>query len=231
MSTIRVLAIDPHAIVRAGVRALLAVEPDLELIGEAADGPTGMRLATELDPDVIVAEVAGPAVNEAVLRQLYAGRPDRKVLVLTACEDGSALRAMITAGAIGYVLKRSGVYELLRAIRTVAVGAVYRDPAVAETIGTETIGGNVHLDGAELSERERDVVCQIALGYANKQIAARLKISVKTVETYKTRSMEKLGLRGRVDIVRYAAARGWLVPEPLPDPDPQPREGDRPAAA
>jgi DNA-binding NarL/FixJ family response regulator len=220
VSPIRVLAVDGHEVVRVGLRTLLGAQPDVALVGEAADAATARHLAAQLAPDVVVAEVAGPA-NGEVLRLLCAGHPDRKVLALTACEDGAALRAVMTAGAIGYVLKRSGADELLRAIRAAADGTLYRDPAVAEaTVGT---------DGTELSEREREVVCRIALGYSNKEIAGRLKISVKTVETYKTRSMEKLGLQGRVGIVRYVSARGWLVPEPPPDPVPV-GQGDRPAA-
>lgn len=190
-----------------GLRALLAAQPDLLLIGEAADAPAAIRLAAELVPDVVVTEVAlpGPGGADAVAR-LTGVSPGQKVLALTACEDPAALRRLVAAGACGYVLKRSPADAVVGAIRAVAGGTVYLDPAV----GGAPVPG-AHAGGAaDLSVREVEVVRQIALGYSNKEIAERMEVSVKTVETYKTRALKKLDLRTRVDVVRYAARRGWL---------------------
>ena len=201
--TIRVLAVDGHTVVRAGLITILGAQPDIEVVGEAADGPSAVRLADELDPDAIVIEVSLPEMTGVELAARLCGeRPDRKVIALTACEDGESVRGVMAAGAIGYVLKRSGADELVKAVRAAAEGTIYLDPALT----ARATGSN----GTDLSEREREVVRLIASGYSNKEIAARLKVSVKTVETYKTRSMEKLGIRSRVDIVRYAVRRGWL---------------------
>ncbi|HEX4606618.1 MAG TPA: response regulator transcription factor [Urbifossiella sp.] len=214
MSTIRVLAADGHAVVRHGLRAILAAHAGMEVVGEAADGFDATRLAAELAPDVIVFDVSAPGMTgpELTARLCAAGH---KVLALTACEDGAALGPMLAAGARGYVLKRSPVDALVRAIQTVAGGGRYLDPCVPARPGYGSPGPE--RVGAELSERECEVVRLIAHGYSNKEIAARLRVSVKTVETYKARSMEKLRIRSRVDLVRFVAHRGWLAPDPLPD--------------
>src|SRR5262249_40979809 len=131
----------------------------------------------------------------------------------TVHEDRGYLRQLLQAGASGYVLKRAAAEELVHAIRAVAAGKVYLDPGLAgQVVGSfvRKPGAKEALPGAELSEREEEVVRLIAQGYSNKEIAARLSLSVKTIETYKARSLEKLGLRGRTDLVRYAPQRGWL---------------------
>ncbi|MDY3556407.1 response regulator transcription factor [Gemmata sp. JC717] len=214
MDNIRVLLADDHAVVREGLKALISAEPGMELVGEASDGRAAVTLTTELDPDVVVVDVSMPELNGAeVTAHLKAERSDRKVLALTVHEDRGYMRRLLEAGAAGYVLKRAAPSELVQAIRAVAGGGTYLDPALATGEPGEfsdparEAGGT----GAELSERETEVVRLIALGYSNKEIAGRLKLSVKTVETYKTRSMEKLGVRTRVDIVQYAARRGWLA--------------------
>jgi len=203
---------DDHAVVREGLKALINAQSGMTVVGEAADGLAAVALTAELEPDVVVVDVSMPGLNGAqVTVRLREVRPDRKVLALTVHEDTGYLRLLFEAGAAGYVLKRAAAAELVQAIRAVAGGGTYLDP---------TLAGNV-VDGfvcppseqeakAELSERETEVVRLIALGYSNKEIASQLKVSVKTVETYKTRSMEKLGMRGRVDIVQYAARRGWI---------------------
>lgn len=212
MGNIRVLLADDHAVVREGLKAVISAEPGMELVGEASDGRVALELAAELDPDVVVIDVSMPELNGAeVTAQLCALRPDRKVLALTVHEDRGYMRQLLRAGAAGYVLKRAAPSELVRAIRAVAGGGTYLDPAFADGPGEPaTNGATREGSGAELSDRETEVVRLIALGYSNKEIAARLKLSVKTVETYKTRSLEKLGVRTRVDIVQYAAKRGWL---------------------
>ncbi|MCE9566060.1 MAG: response regulator transcription factor [Planctomycetes bacterium] len=212
MSDIRILLADDHAVVREGLKSLINAHSGMKVVGEAADGLEAVKLAAELDPDVVVVDVSMPALNGAqVTTRLREMRPDRKVLALTVHEDVGYLRLLLEAGAVGYVLKRAAVSELVQAIRVVAEGKTYLDPTVAGNV----VGGFVNSPleqecTAELSERETEVLQLIALGYSNKEIGSRLKLSVKTVETYKTRSMEKLGLHGRVDIVQYAARRGWL---------------------
>ena len=138
--------------------------------------------------------------------------PDRKVLALTVHEDRAYLRLLLESGASGYVLKRAAAAELVQAIRAVAAGGTYLDPALAGSVVDRYVRqpGGQRETVVDLSDRETAVVRLIALGYSNKEIAGRLGLSVKTIETYKNRSMEKLGIRSRVDIVQYAARRGWL---------------------
>jgi DNA-binding NarL/FixJ family response regulator len=159
-------------------------------------------------PDVAVVDISMPGLTGAeVAARVRQDHPGCKVLALTVHEDRGYLRLMLEAGASGYVLKRAAATELIQAIRAVAAGGTYLDPSMAAGVISpfKPVGG-----GIELSEREAEVVRAIARGYSNKEIAGRLGLSVKTVETYKTRSLEKLSLRSRVDIVRYAHARGWL---------------------
>jgi DNA-binding NarL/FixJ family response regulator len=210
---IRILLADDHAIVREGLKALINSQPDMEVIGEVVDGAQALRLADELDPDVAVVDVSMPEMGGAqVTERLRAARPDRKILILTIHEDKSYLRALLAAGAAGYVLKRAAAAELVQAIRAVAGGGTYIDPSLAGGVVEDFVHPEPATEGTplDLSERESEVLRLIAQGYSNKEIASRLKLSVKTVETYKSRSMEKLGARSRVDIVRYAARRGWL---------------------
>jgi DNA-binding NarL/FixJ family response regulator len=158
-------------------------------------------------------DISMPGLNGAeVARRLHAQSPERKVLVLTVHEDKGYLRLLLEAGVAGYVLKRAAAAELVQAIRIVADGGTYLDPALAANVVDTFMRPAPEREGvvAELSEREAEVIRLIALGYSNKEIAAQLKLSVKTVETYKTRSMEKLQIRSRVDIVRYAVKHGWL---------------------
>lgn len=214
MGNIRVLLADDHAVVREGLKALLTAAPGLEVVGEAADGPSAVDLAGRLDPDVVVVDVSMPGFGgaEATARMRQAS-PGRKVLALTVHEDRGYLRLLLEAGANGYVLKRAAADELVRAIRAVSAGGTYLDPSLAGAVvgayaKTPPPNGGLPTD---LSEREREVLRLIARGYSNKEIASRLDLSVKTVETYKARSAEKLGLRSRVDIVRYATQQGWLA--------------------
>jgi DNA-binding NarL/FixJ family response regulator len=214
MTKLRILLADDHAVVREGLKAVLNAQPGFEVVGEAADGVEALARAAELDPDVVVVDISMPGLNGAqVTARLKEAKPDRKVLALTVHEDKSYLRRLLEAGASGYVLKQSATAEIVHAIRAVAAGGTCIDPALAGTVVGPFVG---RPDAAEtlpngLSEREEEVVSLIAQGYSNKEIAARLKLSVKTVETYKARSLEKLGMRSRVDLVRYATQRGWLT--------------------
>ena len=213
MKKIRVLLADDHAVVRAGLKALVDGQPDLEVVAEAGDGPTALRLAAAAKPDVAVLDFAMPGLDGAeTAERLRQVSPGTRSLALTVHEDRSYLKQVLQAGASGYVLKRSAAEELIHAIRAVAAGGVYLDPALAGRV-VEGYVGEAAAGGAaavELSDREAEVLRLIAQGFANKEIAARLGVSIKTVETYKARSMQKLGLNSRVDIIRYALGRGWL---------------------
>ncbi len=214
MDTIRVLLTDDHAVVREGLKSLINSQPGMEVVAEAVDGNEAVELTQRCDPDVVVVDISMPGLNGfKVTAKLCELNPERKVLALTVHEDTSYLRLLLQAGAKGYVLKRAAVAELVQAIRTVAAGGTYLDPSMIGTVVGNFVTPPPQTMTAELSDRETEVLRFIALGYSNKEIAARLKISVKTVETYKTRSMEKLGVRTRVEIVRYATRRGWLDAE------------------
>lgn len=176
-----------------------------------AEVETAVRQALELRPDVVVMDVSMPGMSGTeATAQIRTVCPEVRVVVLTAHEDRGYLRQVMAAGASGYVLKRSAAADVAGAIRHAAAGHTYLDPAVAGQLLTgpgRTAGRAVP---QELSEREVEVLMQIARGYPNKQIAARLGVSVKTVETYKARAMDKFGATSRVDVVRYASERGWL---------------------
>ncbi|MGA8771906.1 MAG: response regulator transcription factor [Rhodomicrobium sp.] len=213
-TALRVLVADDHPVVLAGIRALLNRNPGVEIIGEAHDGRTALQMAIELQPSILVLDFSMPDLNGVeVTKRLLAERPHSKVIVLTVHEDRSYLRKLIEVGAVGYVLKRSAADDLLRAIQAVAAGGVYLDPSIAgHAIDRtpnrlkETTNGR-----AELSEREVEVLRLTAVGHSNKAIANILRISVKSVETYKARAMDKLGFRSRVELVGYAVEKGWLM--------------------
>ena len=213
MTKLQILLADDHAVVREGLKRLIEAQPDMMVIGEAADGREAVEKATGLCPDVAVLDVSMGEMNGVeATRRLRELCPKTKVLALTVHEDKSYLRELLDAGAVGYVLKRAAADELVRAIRSVATGGIYVDPRVAgkllrTIVEPQTAASDI---AADLSERETAVMRLLAQGYTNKEIAAQLGVSVKTVETYKARSMDKLGLRSRVDIVRIGTERGWL---------------------
>jgi DNA-binding NarL/FixJ family response regulator len=209
---LRVLLADDHALVREGLRALIDAQPDMRVVGEAENGHDAIAQASALAPDVIVLDVWMPQLDGARAAPLLKrARPNAAIIALTACDDAGCLRELLDAGASGYVLKHAAVDELVGAIRAVVTGGVYVDPRIAgELIGGNGARANDGAANTKLSEREAEVLRAIAQGYSNKEIAAQLELSVRTVETYRARSMEKLGLTSRVDIVRYAAEQRWL---------------------
>jgi DNA-binding NarL/FixJ family response regulator len=213
-TALRILMVDDHPIVLAGLKALVQADPSLEIVGEARDGRTALRLASSLRPNVVVLDISIPEMSGAeVARALLADQPECRILVLTVHEDRVTLRQLLDIGVAGYLVKRSAAGDLVRAIHAVAAGGTYLDPAIAGKVvggGSATASRTPGAQGVELSERETDVLRLIANGHSNKEIAARLAISVKTIETYKARAMEKLGFKTRVDVVRHAAGKGWL---------------------
>lgn len=211
---LRVMMADDHPIVLAGMKALVGADPDLDIVGEARDGRAALQLAKELHPDAAVLDIGMPGLNGLEVAQaLRTEAPDTRIIILTVHEDRAYLRQSLEAGVSAYVLKRSAAEELVRAIHAVAAGGLYLDPAVAgKVVGAATRGTaqNAPNSPPELSERETEVLRLVAEGHTSKEISSRLAISVKTVETYKARAMEKFGFKTRVDVVRYAASRGWL---------------------
>jgi DNA-binding NarL/FixJ family response regulator len=211
MSKIRVALADDHPVVLAGVKALIQAAPEMDLVGEAADGHAALKLILEAKPDVVVMDISMPGLTGLDLVHRVGGERDAaKILVLTVHEDRAYVQKVLGAGARGYLLKRSAAEELVRAIRAVHGGGLYVDPAIAGKF-VKTEGGEGALgEGLALSEREEEVLKLAAQGHTNKEAAARLGLSIKTVESYKSRAMEKLGLKTRAEIVRYGLTRDWL---------------------
>ena len=206
---IRILVTDDHAVLRAGLTALLNAEADFTVVGEAADGSECLRVAQALQPDVILLDINMPGVNGLdALPLLRQATPKSRVLVLTMHDDVTYLRQVLQSGGAGYVLKQAADIELLSAIRTVYNGGTFLHPAHAQALlnNAATPPPTEQSDSslAHLSERELETLKLIALGYSNKEIAEKLYLSVKTVETYKARIMEKLELTTRAALVRFA---------------------------
>lgn len=213
MRKLRIFLADDHAILRTGLKTLINAEQDMQVVGEAADGREAIKLIPVLDPEIAVFDVSMPELNGAqATRRLKQLCPEVKVLALTVHEDRSYISELLASGATGYMLKRAAAAELINAIRAVAGGGVYVDPRVAGKLVAPLVEGSNTPSPVELSKRETEVLALVARGHSHKEIAAQLDVSAKTVETYKSRSMEKLGLRNRVDIIRHASEAGWLRP-------------------
>jgi len=212
---IRIVLADDHPIVLDGLRNLIRAEPDFELVGEAASGLSALKIIREQRPDVAVLDISMPELNGIVLSRRLAGEmPALRLLILTLHEDRAYLNQALEAGVRGYVLKRSAVENLVQAIRAVLVGGLYIDPAIVGRV-FESKQVNKRLAARKgvapaLTDREADVLKMAALGFTNKEIASRLDVGVKSIETYKARGLEKLGLKTRAELVRYASGQGWL---------------------
>lgn len=214
MGKLRVILADDHQMMREGLRLLVNSQDDMEVVGEAENGQAAVELAQKLQPDVVVMDISMPEMNglkaTQSLKRMY---PNIKILTLTRHTDDGYLQQLLQSGSSGYVLKQSASEELIRAIRLIAGGHNYLDPAV-----TEELIGNIFAArqlrgssaGKNLSAREEEVLRLVAWGFLSKEIAARLQISIKTVDAHKTNAMTKLGLKSRIDIVRYALLQGWL---------------------
>ena len=215
MDKLRILLAEDHETIRDGLRLLVNSQPDMETVGEADNGRVAVQLAQELLPNVVVMDVSMPELNGLqATKQLKQKCPEVKVLTLTRHTDDGYFQQLLQAGAHGYVLKQSKSTELLRAIRAVAAGQTYLDPAISAKVVTQIRearrGARGESPDANLSGREAEVLRLIALGYINKEIACRLNLSIKTVEAHKANGMLRMGMKSRVDIVRYAMLQGWL---------------------
>lgn len=220
MNPLRIFIADDHALLRAGLKRLIESEPNMIVVGEAGDGIEAFDKIIELNPEITVMDISMPKMNGVeVIRRLKAAGSKTKVIAVTVQEDSAYLREVFEAGSCGYLLKRAAADELIEALGKIAAGSFYVDPRIEDKLinSLVTKEENVASSVAKLSERERLVLQLIAQGHSNKEIAGQLELSVKTIETYKTRAMEKLRLRSRVDIVRHAHSQGWLSPAPSKD--------------
>lgn len=210
---IRILVADDHAIVREGVHQLLSQEPDIEVVGEAADGAQAVDLARKLRPDLVLMDIGMPGMNglEAT-RVLKAEQPQTDVLVLTMQEGEDYFFRLLQAGASGYVLKGAGSAELLSAIRAVRQGGVYLNPTMTKKVLGDVLKRPEQARAASdpLTPREREVLKLIADGMTNREIADELVLSLSTVQTHRLHIMEKLNLHNRTELVKYAIRRGLI---------------------
>ena len=218
MAKTRVLLVDDHAMVRAGLAVLLNRQPDLEVVGEAGDGAQALKKTEELNPDVVVMDISMPGMSglEAVC-QITKKHPSAKCLVLSMHDSDDYLFQALRAGACGYVVKKAAQVELIEAIRTVCRDGVFLYPSATRLLLKDYLlrlkgEGDEVADYDGLTDRQREVLVYVAKGYTNQEIAAHLVISVKTVEKHKAELMERLGLTTRAALVEYALRRGLLTP-------------------
>ena len=210
---LRILLADDHVVVRQGLKLVIEGQKDMVVVSEAGDGASAIQQAQELKPDVVIMDISMPGMNGLVAtRTLKRVLPNCVVVTLTRHGDDAYLQELMRAGASAYVLKQSAPLELITAIRTCASGGQYLDSALTARVtgflGRD--GRKPHQTGVTPSDRESEVLRLIAAGYSNKEIAAQLELSVKTVEVHKANASRKLGLKGRIDIVKYALLQGWL---------------------
>jgi two-component system response regulator NreC len=212
---LRILLADDHVTMRHGLKLLIEGQPGMTVVAEASDGDAAVQQVLALEPDVVVMDISMPGMNGLVAtRTLRRLRPRTAIVTLTRHSDDAYLQELLRAGVSGYVLKQSAPTELLQAIRAAAAGRQYLDSALTARVTAAFLarhdGVRVSRTGATLSEREATVLRLIASGYSNKEIAAQMSLSVKTVEAHKANAMRKLDLTGRIDIVKYAVLQGWL---------------------
>lgn len=214
----RILLAEDHNTVREGIKMLVDAQPDMEVIGEAADGLAAIEQTRLLNPDLLVMDISMPELNGLkATEKLRREFPELKILTLTRHTDDGYLQQLIKAGVNGYVLKQSAPTELINAIRTVRSGRSYVDSGLTHKVLGGYVArrsGPMRGEGTrEISDREGEVLRFIARGYSNKEIAGRLDLSVKTVEAHKSNAMRKLNMRSRIEIVRFAILQGWLEEE------------------
>jgi len=211
MRPIRLLLADDHRTVRESLRLMLDRQPDIEVIGEAGDGREAVARADALKPDIVIMDIAMPETSGIIAARVLRQKcPDVKIIMLTRYSDDAYFQELLRAGVSGYVLKQSASTELLQAVRAVAQGGEYLDSSLTARVTGRFRTARKPEHGHAISDREREVLRLIAWGHSNKEIAAKLELSVKTVEVHKANAMKKLGMKGRIDIVRFAVLQGWL---------------------
>lgn len=218
MGKIRLLLADDHAILRAGLKTLFSAQPDIEVVAEASDGDDAVRQSHETNPDIVLMDITMPGLSGlAATQMIKCQNPETKVLILTMHEDESYLHQAFRAGADGYVPKKAADTEVIAAIRATFRGEHFIHPSMTAGLvaglryNEMPVTTTCQNDG--LSEREQDVLRLLALGHTNQQIADKLYVSVKTVETYKSRLKDKLGCEGRAELVRFAIRMGLIDTE------------------
>lgn len=209
------LLVDDHPVLRAGLKALLSAEQDLVVVAEADNGTSALALSDRLQPDLVLMDVSLPGLSGAdATRQIKQAHPELTILALSVHEELPFVRMLLDAGARGYALKRSACDELVRAVRTVVAGNTYVDPSLAAKLfraSPRRLSPSGATAAVSLSEREAEVVRLLAQGLTMKEMAQQLALSPRTLETYRARALEKLGLKTRADLVRYAIRCGWLT--------------------
>ncbi|MDQ7858408.1 MAG: response regulator transcription factor [Armatimonadota bacterium] len=218
MRRIRVVIADDHAIVREGVRMILSAHPDIQVVGEAGGGEDAVAMAQSLHPDVVIMDISMPGMNGIEATQRIRQRaPEVNVVALTMHEDDHYVFQLLRAGAAGYVLKRAAATDLVDAVRAAVRGEPFLYPSAAKGVVEDYLrrlqrgeAPRTSYDG--LTAREREVLALIAEGHTNAEIAARLYISIKTVQTHRAHIFEKLGLHDRTELVRYAIRVGLIDP-------------------
>jgi two-component system response regulator NreC len=211
----RVVICDDHAVVRAGLRLILEMQPGLALVGEATNGKEALALATEAQPDIVILDLSLPDLSGlAAIPALREAVPDVKVLVLTIHEDEAYFFAALQAGAAGYMLKGGSASELVAALELVVQGGVPIPRLLGQRLAADHLGRVA--DNAGLSDREQEMLGLIAAGRSNKEIATTLALSLRTVERHRSTIMSKLGFHNKAELLRYAVRRGWLDPAAQP---------------
>lgn len=211
MTKIRVFLVDDHGVLRQGLRMLIDSQPDMLVAGEAERGRGVVEALRADPPEVVVLDVSMPDIDGSkVAAEIRAALPQVKIVALTRHAEKAYVQQMLKAGATGYVLKQTSADVLIAAIRAVAGGATYLDHAVAGKMVEALAGTRRASTGDALTPREREITTMVAYGHTNKEIANTLGITVKTVETHKTNIMQKLELKSRADVVRFALTQGWL---------------------
>ena len=211
---LRILIAEDHQTVREGIKLLINSQSDMEVVGEAGDGEEALKEASRLLPDLVLMDLSMPTVNGlSATKSLRSQCPKVKIIALTRHSDDGYLRQILSAGANGYILKQSSPQDLVRAIRIVGEGNSYIDPSLTHKVLDGYIATSEARRGENkqaLTDREAEVLRSIARGYSNKEIAAALKLSTKTIEAHKANAMRKLGIVNRIEIVQYAIFRNWM---------------------
>ena len=208
---VRIVIADDHGVLRAGLAALLSAEPGFEVVGEAASGDVAVRIAVERRPDLVLLDLSMPGLGGLEATKLLKAKlPGARVLILTMHEEAALVREAIAAGASGYIVKRAIDSELINAIHAVMRDDLYVHPALTRGLFGDRPGSPRQGEGNPLTRRESGVLRLLALGYTNRQIGEELGVSVRTAETHRAHIMDKLGLKSRVELVRWAVHQHLL---------------------
>ena len=211
MSKLKVVLADNHCVLRDGLTILINAQTNMTVIAQASDGSTALQHVLDWQPDITIMDISMPGMSGIeASAAIIAEQPDAHILILSRHMALGYVRQALQAGAHGYMLKQSAATDILQAIRTIVSGNIYIDPAIAGRMVVHLSEHDQQSNGQVLSKREEQVVRLIAQGYSNKEIATTMELSVKTIDTYKIRAMDKLALYSRAALVRYALHQGWL---------------------